>query len=179
MRDAADLVPGREDLPGVGWRPLDTGAQEPGAAPDPAWAGPGLPGPEDVLETAASPHFLRPPHGLVHGIGAVFVDAGAADRARAALGAEAFARRLGRALAGDLAASGGPSEVLAVDLTTTDVGRRVTLTGSGPAGVVPVHLDVVVVGRGRRVGLVWLADSPHPFPPDDRDHLLRRLRRRS
>lgn len=178
MPGATDLVPRREDLPGAGWRLLDPGAGGPGTAADPGWAGPGLPGPEEVLETASSPHFLHPPHRLVHGIGAVLVDAGAAGRARTALATEGFARRLGRALAEDLVGSGGPSEVLAVDLSTTDVGRRVTVTGSGPAGIVPVHLDVVVVGRGQGVGLVWLADSPHPFPPAHRDHLLRRLRAR-
>lgn len=178
--DARLLVPTDEDLPGTGWRTVgEASGPDPITADPGAWAGlAGLPADDDVVDTAASPHFLLAPHRLVHGIAAVLRTPGAADRARTALAGADFARHLGLGLAADLGQGAPETEVLAVDVEPSDVGHRVVFTGVGPAGVVPVHLDVVALGAGLGVSVVWFADAPTAFPAEDRDHVLVRLAHR-
>lgn len=177
---AADLVPTVDDLPGAGW--IVIGDDLGGAAGDSGTAelfdcvGPDFPD-QAVLETAASPHFVRPPRSLVHGVAVRFRDDAAADVAASILGGAAFARCLGTSVAADLEAQPIDAELLAVDVEATDAGQRVRFTGGGEQGVRPVHLDLVLVRAARTVGLLWFGDTPEAFDPVDRDRVVSRLSR--
>lgn len=177
---ADDVLPQESDLPGTGWLAIDDGfgsdAPEggtPGELID--CVGPDFPRDDEVVETAATPHYLRPPGRLVHGFGVCATTLEAAGRAEAVLSGRDFAECLGRSVAADLDASESEAELLAVDVELTDRGHRVRFTGGTGAGVRPVQLDVVCLRDGRAVGLLWFADTPDPFPAGDIDEVVDRI----
>lgn len=180
---AEDVLPRESDLPGTGWVAIDDGfgsdapaGGTPGELID--CVGPDFPGDDEVVATAATPHYLRPPGRLVHGFGVVTSTLEAAERAEAILSARAFAECLGRSVAADLDASDSDAELLAVDLVPTDRGHRVRFTGGTGDGVRPVQLDVVCLRDDRAVGLLWFADTPDPFPVEDLGAVVVRIRAR-
>lgn len=183
MPSAADVLPTDADLPGTGWLAVDEGFSSSGDASGVAEAhdcvGPGFPGGDEVVDTAASPHYLHPPGRLVHGFALLAATGAAADRAEQALVATAFAECLGRSVAADLSASDTEAELLAVDVEPTRRGHRVRFTGGTHTGVRPVQLDVVCLRIGRAVGLLWFADTPGPFDDADVERVLDRIRGRS
>lgn len=177
---AHDIVPQADDLPGAGWTAIDdgvvtTGGTGPGALFD--CIGPDFPD-AAVVESASSPHFLRPPATLVHGTGVRFATEADAASAHEILGGPAFAACLGSSVAADLEAGATDVEVLGVELTTTAHGHRVRFTGGGDRGVRPVNLDIATVRIGATVGVLWCGDTPGAFPDDDLELILERIRRR-
>lgn len=124
--------------------------------------GPAFPN-DEVVSTAASPHFVQPPRRLLHGFGVAFAHVGAADQARSILAEQAFAECLGRSVAADFEAEETSAELLAVDVAPTSAGMRVSFTGGDAAGVRPVHLDVSLIQIGAVVGVLWCGDTPEPF----------------
>lgn len=181
---AHDLVPHDDDLPGTGWLAIDEGFEAPGGG------GPGemidCVGPEfpdaAVVVSVSSPHFVRPPGRLVHGIAVEFDGPDAAQTAAGILSSARFAECLGGSVAADIHAgteSGAlDTELLAVDVAATDTGHRVSFAGGGERGVLPVHLDIAIVHEAAAVGVLWCGDTPEPFPLRDLAHLVGRLRRR-
>ncbi len=181
---ATDVLPAESDLPGTGWVAIDEGfGAAAGAGGDVAelldCVGPGFPAGDEVVDTAATPHWVRAPGRLIHGVALTAASADAADRAADVLRSPAFAECLGRSVAADLDRAEVAAEMLTVDTTLTRHGNRVRFTAASPDGVRPVELDVVCVRAGLAVGLVWFADTPHPFDEDDVDAVLRRIRRRA
>lgn len=183
MTGADDVLPREADLPGTGWIAIDDGfgsdapvGGTPGELVD--CVGPDFPADDEVVATAATPHYLRPPGRLVHGFGVATTTAEAAARAEAILSGQAFAECLGRSVAADLDASESEAEVLAVDVEATRRGHRVRFTGGTGDGVRPVQLDVVCLRAGNAVGLLWFADTPDPFPADDLDAVVSRIEAR-
>lgn len=181
---ATSVIPDDADLPGSGWLAIDEGLSSaggdgPGAMLD--CVGPDFPD-DAVLGSATSPHFLRPPAALVHGVGVEFADEHAAARAEIILAERAYAECLGRSVAADLVAGADAgtidAELLGVEVTETAVGHRAQFTGGSQRGVRPVILDVVCVRVGASVGVLWCGDTPEPFPADDCEHLVGRLRGR-
>lgn len=178
--DAVDptvFVPAPGDLPGVGWLAIDelTTGGGGGEAELIDCVGPDFPAPAETVDSASSPHFVRRNGQLVHGISVVFTSRDAAQRAAAVLRRAAFAECLGQAVVADLLAAPDDVEPLAVDARLEDWGQQLTFTGASAAGVVPIHLDLVVLEGSAAVVLVLLADTPAPFPPDQRTHLLDHL----
>lgn len=180
---ADDVLPAESDLPGAGWIAIDEGfgsdartGSTPGELID--CVGPDFPADDEVVHTAATPHYVHPPGRLVHGFGVLTTTADAADRAEAVLSGRAFAECLGGSVAADLDASDSEAEVLAVDIEQTDRGHRVRFTGGTGDGVRPVQLDVVCLRRERAVGLLWFADTPDPFPADDLAGVVARISER-
>ena len=178
-----DVLPREADLPGPGWIAIDEGfgSDAPGGATPGELidcVGPDFPGDDEVVETAATPHYVRPPVRLIHGFGVRTTTVEAAERAEAVLSGRAFAECLGRSVAADLDASDSDAELLAVDVEPTDRGYRVRFTGGTGEGVRPVQLDVVCIRDGRAVGLLWFADTPDPFPEGDLDAVIERIRSR-
>lgn len=185
MPDASadDVLPRESDLPGTGWVAIDEGfgsdapaGATPGELID--CVGPGFPADDEIVATAATPHYVRPPGRLVHGFGVATATVEAAERVEAILSGQAFAECLGRSVAADLDASDSDAELLAVDVEGTERGHRVRFIGGTGDGVRPVQLDVVCVRSERAVGLLWFADTPDPFPPADLDAVLGRIRAR-
>ena len=179
---ATCIVPGDADLPGDGWLAIDEGFG--GEAGSGAVAelfdcvGPEFPE-DDVVDTAASPHFVHLPRRLIHGIGVAFAGDGAAAQAETILRSTPFAECLGRSVAADLDTQPVDTELLAIDVVTTDAGHhRVSFTGGDEHGVRPVHLDIAVVRVGTMVGLLWCGDTPEPFPAEDLTHVVERIRTR-
>ncbi len=180
---AADVLPTDADLPGTGWLAIDEGfeavAGGTGIAEAHDCVGPDFPSGDEVLDTAGSPHYLRPPGRLVHSFALLAATDDAADRAELVLTGRAFAECLGRSVAADLTASDAAAELLAVDVEPTDRGQRVRFTGGTEAGVRPVQLDVVCLRVDRAVALLWFADTPGPFDPADAGVILDRIRERA
>lgn len=180
---ADDVLPRESDLPGSGWVAIDEGfgSDAPGGATPGELidcVGPDFPGDDEVVETSATPHYVRPPGRLVHGFGVRTATVEAAGRAEAVLSSRDFAECLGRSVAADLDASDSDAELLAVDVERTGRGFRVRFTGGTGEGVRPVQLDVVCIRQERAVGLLWFADTPDPFPDDDLEAVVERIRRR-
>lgn len=182
---AVDLVPRDADLPGRRWLAVDEGFENvggggPGQMPGEMFdcVGPGFPE-HAVIESASSPHFVRPPTALVHGIGVRFASVEDAVTAEAILAGAAFAGCLGRSVAADLEAGATDAELLGVDLAATAHGHRVRFTGGDQAGVRPVNLEIACLRIDDAVGVLWCGDAPDGFPPDDVAHLLARLRDRA
>ena len=178
---AIDLVPVMDDLPGVGWVCVGDGggvSTVGDAAELLDCVGPDFPD-DEVDETASSGHFVRLPRTLVHGLAVSFRTIAATDRAEEILRRPAFAECLGRSVASDLEAQPIDAELLAIDVTSTPAGHRVQFTGGDERGIRPVHLDIVVVRTGPVIGLLWFGDTPEPFDPGDRDHVVRRISRPS
>jgi hypothetical protein len=178
-----DVLPLESDLPGTGWFAIDEGfgiddpaGTTPGELID--CVGPDFPGDDEVVETAATPHYVRPPGRLVHGFGVRTATVEAAARAQLVLSSRDFAECLGRSVAADLDASDSEAEVLAVDVEWTGRGFRVRFTGGTGEGVRPVELDVVCIAADRSVGLLWFADTPDPVPEDDLVAVIHRIRAR-
>lgn len=178
-RPAEDVLPRECDLPGTSWLAIDEGfgsdapaANRPGELID--CVGPEFPE-DDVIATAATPHYLRPPGRLVHGFAVTTSTLVAALAAESILSGLAFAECLGRSVAVDLDASGSEAELLAVDVESTDRGHRVRFTGGTGAGVRPVQLDVVCLRLDTAVGLLWFADTPNPFPAGGIEHVVGRI----
>jgi hypothetical protein len=173
-------VPRPGDLPGGGWVAVD----EPSSGPAAGEAelidcvGPDFPGVDDTVASAASPHFVRPPHQLVHGLAVMVRTPALAERAATILRHSDFARCLGRSVAADLVADPGPAELLDVDVRAVAAGSRVTFTGASSHGVRPIHLDIAVLSRGPAVSVLWFADTPEPFPPTERRHVIERVQQR-
>ena len=178
---AEAIVPADADLPGAGWLAIDEGfssTDDLGAAGELLdCVGPAFPE-DEVVGTAASPHFVRPPGRLLHGIGVAFATEAAADVATGILGSTPFVECLSRSVAADLAAQPIDAELLGIDVERTPAGHRVRFTGGDEHGVRPVHLDIAVVRSSSLVGLLWCGDTPEPFPDSDRDHVIGRVRRR-
>lgn len=171
------FVPAEEDLPGSGWLALDelvSGGTQ-GEAELIDCVGPEFPGPEETVDSASSPHFVRPNGQLVHGIAVVFKTSDATRRAAAVLRRSAFARCLGQSVVADLIATPDDVEPLAVDSQPEEWGQRLNFTGVSAAGVLPIYLDLVVVDGAKVVSLLFLADTPDPFPPEQRAHVVDRV----
>lgn len=179
---AEAIVPADADLPGRGWLAIDEGfasTDDLGAAGELFdCVGPAFPD-HEVVGTAASPHFVRPPRQLLHGIGVAFTSEEAATVATSILSSTPFVECLGRSVAADLAAQPVEAELLGIDVSTTAAGHRVRFTGGDEHGVRPVHLDIAVLRSATLVGLLWCGDTPEPFPPPDLDHVIGRLRERN
>ena len=176
---AADVLPRESDLPGTGWLAIDEGVGSdapPGSTPGELLdcVGPEFPE-DDVDGTAATPHYLRPPGRLVHGFAVSTTTVEAAQQAERILSSRPFAECLGRSVAADFDASDSEAELLAVDLEPTHRGHRVRFTGGTGDGVRPVQLDVVCIRNGSAVGLLWFADTPDPFPPDELERVLAKI----
>ena len=175
---ALDIVPTEADLPGDGWVTIgdDLGGESgvTGAGDLLDCVGPDFPE-DEVVDTAASAHYVRMPRTLVHGLGVTFTDPMVAMDAELILVQPEFAECLGRSVAADLDAQPIESELLGIDVTATPAGHRVRFTGGDENGVRPVHLDIVVVRVEAAVGLLWFGDTPDPFEPDDRDHVVGRV----
>ena len=174
------FVPAEEDLPGSGWLALDelvSGGTQ-GEAELIDCVGPEFPGPDETLDSASSPHFVRPGGQLVHGIAVVFGTTEAARRAATILRRQKFAQCLGQSVVADLLAAPDDVEPLAVDAHDEQWGQRLSFTGVSDAGVLPIHLDLVVVDHGNVASLLFLADTPEPFPPEQRAHIVDRVSRR-
>lgn len=179
---ATDVLPVERDLPGAGWLAIDEGF---GAGPGEGGpgelidcVGPDFPGDDEILESAGTPHYVRPPGRLLHGVAVLAGTDASADRAEAILSGRAFAECLGRSVALDLSDPDLQAELVEVDVADGPFGSRVRFTGASPAGVRPVFLDVVCLRRGRAVGLLWFADTPEPFPADDLAGVVARIRAR-
>lgn len=174
---SVDVIPQLSDLPGGGWAAID----EPlvgGGTTDAELidcVGPEFPSPDEVRDTASSSHFVRSPHQLVQGIGVLFATDEAGGRAARVLGEPSFARCLGRSVAADLLASPAAAELLAIDVNPGAGLQRVTFNTASASGVRPIHLDIVVVASGPAMSLLWFADTPHPFPPAERRHVVARI----
>lgn len=174
---ATAVLPEDADLPGRGWMAIDdgfsgAGSDGPGALID--CVGPAFP--EDaIVDTAASPHFVRPPGALIHALGVSFDSDAAADDAAAILSSEDFAACLGRSVAADLAGGATDAEFLGVDVVPTIAGHRAHFAGGDDGGVRSVHLDIVCIRVGRSVGVLWCGDTGTPFPADDLEHVVRRI----
>lgn len=176
---AADVVPAVDDLPGDGWVTIGDdlgGVAGTGAAATDLFdcVGPDFPD-DEVVDTAASPHFVRLPRALVHGLGVSFTGPDAAMDAESILVQPEFAECLGRSVAADLDAQPIEAELLAIDVVATTAGHQVRFTGGDEHGVRPVHLDIVVVRVGSAVGLLWFGDTPEPFGSEERDHVVGRV----
>lgn len=178
---AADVLPREEDLPGPGWLAIDEGF---GSDRDDLHLGPGelidcvgeeFPDDDEILESAATPHYVRPPGRLLHGFAVLCASDAAAERAVSALDSWRFADCLGRSVAADLADPALEAELLQVDVDVTEHGHRVRFTGGTIEGLRGVHLDVVCVREDRAVGLLWFADTPAPFPADEVDAVVERI----
>ncbi len=177
---AADMVPGDGDLPGGRWFAIDEGfSAEDGEGPGAMFdcVGPDFPE-EAVIESAASPHFVRPPSALVHGIGVRFASTADALAAEQILAGPEFAGCLGRSVAADIEHGATDAELLGVDVEATPHGHRVRFTGGDAGGVRPVNLDIACVRIADAVGVLWCGDSPGRFPEDDVEHLMVRIRGR-
>jgi hypothetical protein len=182
MTAATDVLPRDSDLPGSGWMAIDEGF---GAGPGEGGpgelidcVGPDFPGDDEILETAGTPHYVRPPGRLLHGLGVLTGSDRSAHRAEVVLSGRAFAECLGRSVALDLSDPDIEAELVDVDVQVAPFGHRVRFTGSSAAGVRPVLLDVVCLRAGRAVGLLWFADSPEPFPAPDVAAVVERIRGR-
>ena len=180
-RRALDVLPREEDLPGAGWLAIDEGFGSNRDDPD---LGPGelidcvgeeFPDDDEILESAATPHYLRPPGRLLHGFAVLCASDDAARRAVEVLDSWRFAECLGRSVAADLADPGFEAELLQVDVGVTEQGHRVRFTGGTIEGVRVVHLDVVCIRDDDAVGLLWFADTPEPFPTEDVDSVVERI----
>lgn len=180
VSSASAVVPVDADLPGSGWLAIDEGFSDegdggPGALVD--CVGPDFPD-DDVVATAASPHFVRPPGRLVHGLGVAFDSSAATTVAERILTSSGFAACLGRSVALDLAAGATDAELLDVEVVETDLGHRARFTGGDAAGVRSVHLDIVAFRVGFAVGVLWCGDTGAPFPDADVVHLVGSIRGR-
>ena len=179
---AEHITPVDADLPGTGWMAIDEGfasATDLGAAAELLdCVGPDFPE-DDVVSTAASPHFVHLPRRLLHGIGVAFGSERSAIVAEEILRSTPFAECLGRSVAADLDTQPVDSEILAIDVHVSPTGHLVSFTGGDEHGVRPVHLDIAVVRVGPLVGLLWCGDTPEPFPSPDLDHVVARLRDRA
>lgn len=165
----AAVLPVIDDLPGQGWLSLDDefvavhgGAEEVGELFD--CVGPAFPA-DEIVTTAASPHFVRPPRQLLHGFGVEFSNVGAADQAMSILGERAFVECLGRSVSADFERYESDAELLGMDVVSTRSGMRVSFAGGDADGVRPVHLDVVLIQSAAAVGVLWCGDTPEPFDP--------------
>lgn len=180
VRDPTLLVPGEGDLPGSGWLALDElvrgGTQ--GEAELIDCVGPEFPTADETLDSASSPHFVRAGGQLIHGISVVFTTADATDRAAAVLRRPAFGRCLGESVIADLIASPDDVEPLAADALPMNWGQRLSFTGASAAGVLPIHLDLVVLDVADAVSLLFFADTPDPFPDEERIHVMECISRR-
>lgn len=180
-RRAVDVLPREADLPGSGWLAIDDGF---GSDGDDPYLGPGelldcvgddFPGDDEIVETAATPHYLRPPGRLLHGFAVLCATDHAADRAVAVLDSWRFADCLGRSVAADLADPAFEAELLELDVDATEQGHRVRFTGGTAEGLRVVQLDVVCIRDDRAVGLLWFADTPDPFPIEQVDAVVERI----
>jgi len=180
-RRAADVLPAERDLPGTGWLAIDEGfgsgedgdGWSPGELLD--CVGDEFPTDDEIVETAATPHYVRPPGRLLHGFAVVCATDDAADRAVEVLDSWRFAECLGRSVAADLADPSVTAELLQIDVDATEQGHRVRFTGGTVEGLRVVHLEVVCIRDERAVGLLWFADTPDPFPIADVDAVVERI----
>jgi len=180
-RRAVDVLPGERDLPGAGWVAIDEGFGS--SDDDPYWSpgelldcvGDDFPSDDEIVETAATPHYLRPPGRLLHGFAVLCATDAAAERAVQVLDSWRFAECLGRSVAADLADPSFAAELLQVDVDVTEQGHRVRFTGGTADGLRVVHLEVVCIRDDRAVGLLWFADTPDPFPMGDVDAVVERI----
>lgn len=174
------MLPVDADLPGSGWLAIDEGfATDAGGGPGALMdcVGPDFPD-DDVVEAAASPHFVHPPGRLVHGLGASFGSSASAREAERILASSEFASCLGRSVAADLTAGVADAELLDVQVEATALGHRARFTGGDEEGVRSVHLDIVAIRIGLAAGVLWCGDTGSPFPDVAVEHLLASIRRR-
>lgn len=174
------MLPREADLPGTGWMAITEGfgssdgtGEQPGELID--CVGDDFPHDDELVETAASPHYLRPPGRLLHGFAVLCRTDDAAERAVRVLDSWRFAECLGRSVAADLDDADTEAELLEVDVDATEQGHRVRFTGGTSEGLRVVQLDVVCIRDERAVGLLWFADTPDPFPSDDVESVVERI----
>lgn len=181
-----DLLPRREDLPGPDWRMI--GAPAAGQGDEGAelfdCVGPAFPRNDEIVATGESARFLQPPRRLLYAVSVEFDTPATTSRAATILRGDAFATCLGRSVAADLAASPTEAELLEVDVVPItaaagNTGSRLSFTAGGDHGVLAVHLDLVTLTVARAVSVLWLGDTDHPFPADERDHVITRILERT
>lgn len=195
---AAELLLTLDDLPPGPWLELPVDAGPGGGEPAggageallAACLGDGFPE-AALVEAADSARFVRPAAAMAFSSAFVFDDAataGAATRQVASPSfAEAFANAVARAPDG---AAGGPGpggsagargsgEVIDVQVRSVECEvelvravHRATITGGDVLGLVPIHVELAVMAAADAMVLVWLADTPDPFPAAERHHAL-------
>lgn len=182
---ALDLLPRREDLPGDGWRMI--GASAAGQGDEGAelfdCVGPTFPRDEEIVSTGESARFVQPPRRLLYAVSVEFDAAETTARAVQILQGDAFAACLGRSVAADLAADSSNAELLDVEVlpvvaTAGCRGSRLSFTAGGEHGIMAVHLDLVTITVDEAAAVLWLGDTDHPFPGDERDHVIDRIMER-
>ena len=185
---ASRLLPVLADLPGAGWRAVaaDVGTTGPPADGELSRLLAAHLADDDVVDVADSPVFVRRPARLAYATAAVLAgDRAGADAFRLASSAE-LARTFAAAVAGDVVTVPGTASLLGSHTRVVEppvvapagvgaAAHRTTFAGASSERMVGVHVDLVVLGAGPRLLLVWLADAPDPFPADDRAAVVARL----
>ena len=158
--------------------------------------------PEDaVVEADDSPRFVRPGAAMAFASAFVFCDRPTAGEAARQVASPAFAEAFAQAVAAGSAESArderrreaqeardrgvppghtdGRGEVIDVQVSSVVCGvdgvravHRATITGGDVRGLVPIHVELAVLAASDVLVLVWLADTPEPFPAGDRTHVL-------
>lgn len=140
----------------------------------------------DVVALADSPLFLRSPARLAYATAAILSSDQAATQAFALVASEDFARTFAEGVAGGALGAPGAAELLGSITRPVELSRaicsvveaaahRTTYAGGTAEGMVPVHVDLVVLHCGPRLVLLWMADAPNAFPHDERDRIVARL----
>lgn len=143
----------------------------------------------EVVAVADSTVFVRSPARLAYAVAAVLATDRAGADAFELVASEEFAFHFAEGVAAGAVVAPGAAELLGstnrpIELSELVVpgveaaANRTAFAGASAEGVVPVHVDLVVLHSGPRLLMVWLADAPDPFPEVDRAHLLTRLARR-
>lgn len=180
-RLAASLVLSGDDL-GEGWAP---GTAEPGGEVSgvvTACVDDDFPH-DHVAATADGAPWTRPPAAFAYSAALVLDGERAAASAYDALAGSAFGQRFAAEVAGEVGETQPAASWLGGTASTrVDGGAAVhhlTFAAADPSGVRPVHVDLVITRFGRAVVVLWLGDSPQPFPEGERRRLVARLRARA
>lgn len=194
-----------EDLPPGPWLELPAGVGPDAGVPAggsgeallAACLGVGFPE-EAVLAAADSPRFVRPEAAMAFSSAFVFCDDPTAAEAARQVASVWFAEAFAHAVAAGSAESSRPAhrgapagrrgqggqvidfQVIPVDCELDGVWavHRATITGGDVLGLVPIHVDLAVLAAADALVLVWLADTPDPFPAEERTHIFEAVARR-
>lgn len=179
---ALDLLPRREDLPGDEWHMIGASAWGQGDEGAELFdcVGPTFPRDDEIVSTAESARFVQPPRRLLYAVSVEFDAPGTTSRAADILRGDAFAACLGRSVAADIAADASNAELLDVEVLPVVAaggcrGSRLSFTAGGEHGIMAVHLDLVTITVDRAAAVLWLGDTDHPFPGEERDHVIGRI----
>lgn len=138
---------------------------------------------EHVAGAADSAAFVRPP-ALAFSTAVVLGDDAAGDRAFGVVASPGLASSFADAIADDVAVDGatflgaatsplalgpGPGEAAA---------HRTAFAGATGDALVPAYVDLVALRARRRLVVLFLANAPGPFPTDELDHVVARVRAR-